>query len=69
MKANLIRLQMAIARAQSPGTFALTADMITGCIGHTATLFNNGRVLLAGGNGSVMCESFQSCEIYNPQLH
>jgi hypothetical protein len=38
-----------IARAQSPGTFADTGSMSPGQAGNTATLLNNGNLLIAGG--------------------
>jgi N-acetylneuraminic acid mutarotase len=53
------------ARAASSGTFALTASLNTARYDHTATLLQNGQVLVAGGvdiNGNPL----PSAELYNP---
>jgi len=60
MKMNIVFLAAVLvaslapgAAAQSPGTFALTGNMTTPRMGHTATLLNNGKVLIAGGYQNV----------------
>jgi hypothetical protein len=53
------------ARAASSGTFALTGSLNTARYDHTATLLQNGQVLVTGGvdiNGN----SLSSAELYNP---
>ena len=52
-------LGAAIAFAQSSGTFTATANMITARTGHTATLLQSGKVLIAGGRTS-------SAELFDP---
>jgi Big-like domain-containing protein/galactose oxidase-like protein len=46
------------------GTFSPTGSMAAARYGHTATLLNNGMVLIAGGQNAVTL--FSSAEIYNP---
>jgi hypothetical protein len=46
------------------GTFVTTGSMSTARTIHTATLLNNGQVLIAGGNNSV--GNLASAELYNP---
>jgi hypothetical protein len=53
----------AVALGQSSGTFTSTGSMHTPRAFHTATLLNNGQVLVAGGlDGTVLA----SAELYNP---
>jgi hypothetical protein len=48
------------AIAQEPGTFTATGEMTAARTGHTATLLDNGKVLIAGGSGAI------SAELYDP---
>lgn len=51
-----------VVRAQSSG-FILSGNLNTGRNSHSATLLNNGMVLIAGGwNGALLA----SAELYNP---
>jgi len=53
-----------IAVAQSPGTFASTGNLINARYSHTATMLNNGEVLIAGGDGSSGV-AIAGAELYN----
>jgi len=56
------------AAAQSTGTFVKTGDLKAPRIRHTATLLNDGRVLVAGGQsvGGSVTTQLSSAEIYDP---
>jgi len=47
------------------GTFSTTGSLSTARDGHTATLLNNGQVLIVGGN-DVNGNALASAELYNP---
>ena len=51
--------------AQAPGTWKVTGDLVTARYLHTATLLQNGQVLVAGGTG-VGFVSLASAELYDP---
>jgi hypothetical protein len=45
------------------GSWVFTTSLHKARLGHTATLLENGQVLVAGGNGLAI---FSSCELYDP---
>jgi hypothetical protein len=58
-------ITLALATAvQGDSAFTQTGDLNTARFGHTATLLPNGKVLVAGGNGSGGVSS--SAELYDP---
>jgi N-acetylneuraminic acid mutarotase len=51
------------------GTWTPTGSMTTARFGHTATLLQNGQVLVAGGDGTCVsgsCPVLATAELYNP---
>jgi Galactose oxidase, central domain len=53
------------AIAQSPGTFTATGNMIGARVYHTATLLNDGRVLITGGSVDSR-SALDTAELYDP---
>jgi hypothetical protein len=71
MKTNIVLVWIgasaSLALAQSPGTFTPTGDMTTARAGHSATLLQNGKVLIAGGlSGGFSNSALDSAELYDP---
>ena len=64
-----------LACAQSPGTFTFTGNLITARFVHTATLLDNGKILIAGGLGPSIpatyapADALSSAELYDPSTH
>jgi hypothetical protein len=76
MKANLLKLfvlgvlllgfGVSPTQAQPAGAFSPTSSMNTGRYGHTATLLQDGRVLITGGYDVAGRKYLKSAEIYDP---
>lgn len=60
----LLLVTLGMGSAASAQSFTLTGSMHTARGGHTATLLENGQVLVAGGEGSAGV--LGSAELYNP---
>ena len=58
-------LATGLAGSAQPGTFTLTGSMNTARYNHTATLLQNGEVLVTGGLGANFTV-LASAEVYNP---
>jgi hypothetical protein len=57
---------VSIALAQSPGTLTPTGNMTVPRAGHTATLLQNGKVLMAGGVSGALASPIAGAELYDP---
>jgi hypothetical protein len=71
MKTRLVLLLCVLGvsgRAQSPGTFTATGEMITPRFLDTTTLLPDGKVLIAGGDSSCSpaTNAEASAELYDP---
>lgn len=63
--ATSVRSSASVTSVQTPTpTWTMTGNLNTGREGHTATLLQNGKVLVAGGVGSN--GSLNSAELYDP---
>jgi hypothetical protein len=56
---------VAVATAQTPGTWAATGSMTSPRVSHTATLLPDGKVLVAGGRTTTNF-AISSAELYDP---
>ena len=65
-KATYTYLASAELYDPASGTFSLTGSMTTPRSGHTATLLDDGRVLIAGGFDGVGNTPLASAELYDP---
>ena len=65
---SLVEGTLGVAHAQSPltngGKWVLTGSLHDARVGHTATLLENGQVLVAGGFGSTGI--LNTAELYTP---